>query len=160
WKARIADWEPGQEVESLLGDEVSEGFSARDGKVRVGSPVLLSESNRAVLAITAPVMADQRTRAIAVGLVDLAAPLARILGEIRTPYTVYATDRQGRPFVHSDPRELRAGASLRDSEIVQRFVTGGGRNSETLHFTARGPDGNPEALIGSYEQSGQDWGIF
>ena len=161
WKARIADWEPGEEVERLLRKEVQETFGAPEGKPRVGSPVLIASTGRAVLTITAPVVVEHQTRAVVAGLVDLTSLWARILREFRTPYTVYATDPGGRLFAHSDPRQVggKRGPTT-NSEIVERFVRGGGRSSETLHFTERGPDGEAEALIGSYETSGRGWGIF
>jgi putative nucleotidyltransferase with HDIG domain len=161
WQARGEDWEASAEMEALLREEVSNAFSSPEGKARVGSPASVGSTGRAVVVLTVPVTEQGETRAVLAGLVDVSNLWAAILRKVRTPYTVYATDRQGRPFVHSNPAVLRAPSGLRETEIVQRFVSGGGRNSETLHFTAAVvPGGEPRSFIGAYDPTGQGWGIF
>jgi HD-GYP domain-containing protein (c-di-GMP phosphodiesterase class II) len=133
---------------------------SRQHSIHFSRPVLLADSELpAVLVMSTPVVTNGKFRGVLSALVDLEAVWATVMRHHRTPHSIYVLDKNGSVLVSSDPVHLRPGMTLGHSPLVQRFLTMKKRARETMPFSET-VDGVEEEFLGSYEVSGQGWGIF
>ncbi|HKQ63274.1 MAG TPA: HD domain-containing phosphohydrolase [Candidatus Polarisedimenticolaceae bacterium] len=123
-------------------------------------PLLLAtDPPRAVLVISAPVLAAGSFRGVLSALVDLQAVWDVVARRDRSGHVTYAVDRSGRVFASSDPGRVEPGVDLGSTALVRRFLYAEGRTSETAPFVAD-DHGVQTRYLGSYEVTGEGWGIF
>lgn len=161
YRAIPAGLEMTPSVSRLIQTAVDSVMESRDGQTWISPPCLLGSGNEAAVVIAAPVMTRGRgVPAVLVGLVDISGVWDRILADNRTGHTIYALDADGNLFAHTDPTLVERRADLRDTEIVQRFLTGAGRRKETMLFDLLSEKGKRTSYLGSYESTRLGWGIF
>lgn len=126
----------------------------------VSDPVLLADRPpRAVLVISAPVVARDRIRGVLSCLVDLQTVWRSVVESSRSGHTIYATDALGRVFASTNPVRVRPSSVIAESPLVHRFRTAEGRARETMPFSEF-EAGAETDYLGSYEVTRQGWGIF
>ena len=126
----------------------------------MSDPVIAAPPGRdALLIVSSPVQVGNTPRGAVAAVVHFGAVWDLIVGGDESGQTVFALDREGVPFVSSDPREVLPGMAMGESELVQRFRTSAGRARETTSFLWT-VGGVSEAYLGSYETTPIGWGIF
>ena len=131
----------------------------RSDEAIVSDPILLNTNpRRAMAVISAPVVSGGRFRGVLSALVDLQSVWDSIAASNRTGHVIYSIDGAGRVFASNRPGRVAPGEDVSQSEVVRRYLGAVGRASETLPFTKL-KDGEEHHYIGSYEVTGQGWGV-
>lgn len=126
-------------------------------------PILLAgDPPAAALLLTAPVVSGGRFVGVVSALVDLQSVWDSVMdGHGKEPHAMFAVDATGHLFAAKNLPGIDAGRDMADSVIVKRFRDNPGRVSETMPFGwSPRPDDPPERYLGSYEVSGEGWGVF
>jgi HD-GYP domain-containing protein (c-di-GMP phosphodiesterase class II) len=139
---------------------LSQNVESRSGRAIISDPILLdSRPSRTVLVVSAPVVSGGKFRGVLSALVDLQTVWESVVKRNRTPHVIFALDREGQVFASTDPVAVRPGEDVSRSELVIRFLSARGRTRETLPFVEV-EEGEERKYLGSYEKSGQGWGVF
>jgi HD-GYP domain-containing protein (c-di-GMP phosphodiesterase class II) len=141
-------------------EAVTESPDAAEDSAAISEPFLLpGNPQRAALVISAPVVSRGVFRGVLAALVDLDAVSTAVIQRHTTGHTVFILDRSGTPLATSDPEQVRTGQDVHEMAIVSRYLTGGGRTSETMPFVLQ-ESGREVRYIGSYELTNEGWGVF
>lgn len=128
--------------------------------VVVSEPILLAgQPPRPALLLSAPVFSGGSFRGVLSSLVDLEPVRDAVAAGRRTGHTVFAADASGRVFATSDPVQVSLGKPASPTTLVERFLRSQARASETVPFQVV-EGGTRTAYLGSYEATGEGWGIF
>lgn len=123
-------------------------------------PILLAgQPPRPALVLSAPVFSGGTFRGVLSSLVDLQPVRDAVAGGRRTGHTVFAVDASGSVFATSDPGQVPLGRPASPTALVERFLGSKARASETVPFQVV-EGGTRTAYLGSYEATGEGWGIF
>ena len=125
----------------------------------MSDPVLIGgDDPQAELVVEAPVVAHGKLCGVLSAVVSFESIWTQIVGAMRTGETLFVIDGRGVPFASSRRADVAPGMNLAGSEIVQRFLSSGGRASETRPFDwTRGEVS--ERHLGSYGRTEQGWAI-
>ncbi len=121
--------------------------------------VMTGQGPDSLVLLSAPVVARGSFQGVVSALVDFQSVWDALTGTRNTGHTIFAMDPRGELFASSDAVRLPPGTDVRDTAIVQRFMTGRGRARETMPF-AWSTDGVERRFMGSYEVTREGWGIF
>ena len=126
------------------------------------SPPILLPGNppSAALLLTLPVVSGGRFLGVVSALVDLQSGWDTVMaGHSKEPHAMFAVDAAGHLFAARN-LGVDPGRDMADSLIVKRFRDNPGRVSETMPFGWAPHDSAAERYLGSYEVSGEGWGVF
>jgi HD-GYP domain-containing protein (c-di-GMP phosphodiesterase class II) len=140
----------------LAGDEPN------DQTVWVSEPYLLDVEGpapAAMVLLAAPVASRGKIQGVMAALVDFKQIWGEVVESRDSGQTLFILDSSATPFASSDPRDVMPGQSMADHELVKRYMLGTRLTRETTPFE-REAEGVQEKYIGSYEISGQGWGVF
>ncbi len=129
------------------------------GSEFTGAPIHLPSLGEPILVVGVPVRSRGRQMGALVALTSLSGVWDAMVRDVVFGHAVYALNRSGDLFAHSDPRGLSRGSTVKESELVQRFISSGGMLGETLPFTV----GTGEAarhFLGAYMPTHRRWGLF
>jgi HD-GYP domain-containing protein (c-di-GMP phosphodiesterase class II) len=158
--ARSAEFELTEELQDHVDRAVDAALQAGEGGGYVSQPFLLPPMSQAAVIISSPVITDGAVVGVLVGFVDLSRVWDEVLRQDKSGHTVYAIDRHGRLFAHTDRSLVVRRADLHKVEIVERFLNAAGRNKMTMLFTDS-RDGDERSYVGSFESTRVGgWGIF
>lgn len=125
----------------------------------LSDPILLRGlPRRSIIAAAAPVVADGSFRGVLTALIDLDRVWADVGRRTQTGNLIFAADERGTVFASNDVEQARPGQDMRDSTLVQHFLSSN-RSSQTMPFMIQRPD-QQERYIGAFDRTGQGWGIF
>jgi HD-GYP domain-containing protein (c-di-GMP phosphodiesterase class II) len=126
----------------------------------LSDPMLLESSpDHAALVVAAPVVLHGSFRGVLWAQIDLQVIWEAVGAQRNASYVVFALDGNGNVFASNDARSVSPGGNVRDSELVQRFLSAHGRASETMPFSLI-EGGEPREYMGSFEETQKGWGIF
>ncbi|MEE8536422.1 MAG: cache domain-containing protein, partial [Acidobacteriota bacterium] len=129
------------------------------GSEFTGEPIHLPSLGEPVLVVGASVRSQGRQRGVLVALMSLSEVWDAMVRDVVSGHTVYALNRGGELFAHSDPRRLGRGSGVKESELVQRFISSGGMLGETLPFTLVSGEAERD-FLGAYMPTRRRWGLF
>lgn len=128
--------------------------------VAVSNPVLVaSRPPRAVVVLTAPVVAGGRFRGSIFAVADLQSVWDEVAKSHRGGHGLFAVDGSGRLFASANLLGAAPGETMTRSGIVKKFLDKPGRATETAPFLWR-EGGELESYMGSYSGTHEGWGVF
>jgi HD-GYP domain-containing protein (c-di-GMP phosphodiesterase class II) len=154
---------PPAELEALLAKEYARIASAPGSPdapaILVSDPVLIGPRGFAGVVVSVPVFTRGQLKGVLQGFGSLDNLWSRLALGHATGHEIYAIDTRGRLFLHTDPEAVSSRRSVRDLEIVQKFLASHARSKETVAFSAN-RDGRKIGYLGAYDPTNKGWGIF
>jgi len=126
----------------------------------VSDPISVEDSESALLAVAAPVVAGQSFRGVLTAVIDLDRMWRSVTLNNTTGHLLFAVDERGHLFASSDTNRLARGTEVSGWMLVREFMNFGHLASrQSIPFEMEREDAT-EQFIGTYEVTAQGWGIF
>jgi len=115
----------------------------------------------AVLAVAAPVEAGGALRGVLTAVIDLDRVWTAVAGRYRKRgHLLFAVDEQGAVFASTDTKLAGVGTDVLAWDTVRNFLKHAkGHATQSVPFEVAREEGS-QRFIGTYELTGQGWGIF